>query len=122
MSDWYNAIMGAGPFGGFGRQYVLPEYVPVSDPNPRSPYHIPSQHVPVEAVAEPVVELTPGERAEAFLVEQLTPDPVPTVTLQAKAKAQGISWVTVRRIMKLLGVRVFKDGRGPWMMGLKEDN
>jgi hypothetical protein len=97
----------------FGRAHVWePEpFVPVSDPDPRSPYHIPSQHVPVEAAAEPVPEpvLTPGERAKAWLAAELAVDPVPSLELQERARKAGITLSTLRRVAKQVPVEVYRD-------------
>jgi hypothetical protein len=123
MSDYF-AIMGAAPFGVIGRQIPveLKEYVPVSDPNPRSPYHIPAQHVPAEVpVVEPVVELTPGAKARAWLAAELADgEPVASVGLLERAVKAGITLSTVRRMAKAMGIRKIKQGRGPWCWAMPE--
>jgi hypothetical protein len=90
------------------------------------PYAVPEPPKPVpEPVTGsellPVVELPPGERAKAWLIEQLTPGDVPTVELQARAESAGISWSTIRQKRKAAGARVYKDGVGPWMWSIEED-
>jgi hypothetical protein len=108
----------------FGRppQVVLEEFVPVSDPDPRSPYHIPSQHVPAVAAEQPPERVpAPGERARLWLATELAEGPVPTLHLQERAQAAGHSWSTIRRMRKAAGAEVFKDGRGEWKWRLTED-
>jgi hypothetical protein len=78
--------------------------------------------VPAVVEAVPVApEPSAADKAKAFLVEALTPDPVASLELQARAKAVGIAWRTIRRVAEAVGVRVFKRGRGEWMRGLKDD-
>jgi hypothetical protein len=127
MSDTYcAAIMGIAPFGSTRPQlHDVPDFVPQHDPREpvNSPYYIKPPLVEVvDAPVEPVVELSPGQRARAFLVEQLTPDPVPSLNLQARAKAAGIAWRTIRNVQKAIGVKVFKDKAGPWMWSLREED
>jgi hypothetical protein len=110
----------------FGRHFALelPEYVPVSDPNPRSPYHIPAQHVPVEAAAEPVPEpvLTPGERAKAWLAAELAEgEPVASVGLLERAQKAGITLSTLRRMAKAMGIRKVKQGLGGWGWAMPDE-
>jgi hypothetical protein len=71
-----------------------------------------------ETPVEP--ELGPGERARRFLLAELAIDPVPSLTLQARAKAAGIAWRTIRNVQKAVGVKVFKDKSGPWMWSIAE--
>jgi len=101
----------------FGRQHVpdVPEFVPVHDPNepPNSPYFVPAPPA-VEVVAvEPVVELTPGQKAEALLRDVLALDPVPATTVEAIAKERSIASRTLRRARKRMKVSVFKKS-GCW--------
>jgi hypothetical protein len=121
MNSW---VPGHGYMQFSGRHYPAPEeeFVPVSDPDPRSPYHIPAVPVPPVS-AEPAVEpvLSAAEKAKAFLVAELAVDPVPSLRLQERASEAGIKWRTIRRVAKAVGVRVFKDGRGAWMWGLKDN-
>jgi hypothetical protein len=108
----------------FGRAHVWePEpFVPVSDPNPRSPYHIPSQHVAVEA-AEPAPErvLTAAERAKAFLLAELAVDAVPSLELQERAQKAGITLSTLRRMAKATGIRKVKQGLGGWAWAMPDE-
>jgi hypothetical protein len=86
------------------------------------PYALPPR--PVKAPAEPVAMpepepvLTAADKAKAFLVEALTPDPVPSLELQAWAEAAGVSWRTIRRVAKAAGVKVYRQGRGAWFWSL----
>jgi hypothetical protein len=122
MSDWYMAVMGAAPFGGARRQIpALPEYVPVHDPREpvNSPYYVPP---PVQAVAEPVgpvVELAPGQRAEALLRDVLAVDPVPATEVQRLAANAQVKPRTLRRTRERMGIRVFKRA-GQWWWEIPE--
>jgi hypothetical protein len=73
---------------------------------------VPVVEVPAEVVVEP--ELTPGQKAEAFLVEQLTPDPVPANEVKRLAELAGIKPRTLRRTRERMKIRVFKKGRDCW--------
>jgi hypothetical protein len=107
----------------FGRHYApeLPEYVPVHDPREprRSPYYVPPPPVPVaEPVpAEPVAELAPGAKAEAFLRDVLAVDPVPATEVQRLAENASIAARTLRRARERMNVRVFKKS-GCWWWAL----
>jgi hypothetical protein len=119
MSDWYNAIMGAGPFGGTGpldMDAIAKRVVCGTHVEPRrSPYYVPPPPVPVaEPVpAEPVAELAPGAKAEAFLRDVLVPDPVPATEVQRLAANASIAPRTLRRARERMNVRTFKRA-GQW--------
>jgi hypothetical protein len=79
------------------------------------PYAVPEppKLVPELVPAEPVAELTPGAKAEAFLRDVLVPDPVPALKVQAMAKDASIAPRTLRRARERLNVRTFKRA-GQW--------
>jgi hypothetical protein len=90
--------------------YRMPE------PPPR-PVMVPVAEVP----AEPVVEPTPGQRAEAFLQEVLTPDAVPALKVQAMAKDASVAARTLRRARERMKVRTFKRSGVWWWQLAAED-
>jgi hypothetical protein len=118
--DWYGLHFDA-PKG--RRIYVSTEpYVPVSDPNPRSPYHIPPPPVEDAQKCAPTVAMTPGAKARAWLAAELAVEPVPSLELQERAREAGITLSTLRRIAKAMGLRKIKQGRGPWCWAMPEDD
>jgi hypothetical protein len=125
MSDnLYAAIMGAAPFGTTrSRMAEPPPYVAVHDPREpvRSPYYVPKPPV-AEPKSQPatLVELTPGQRAEALLRDVLAVDPVPATEVQRLAENASIAARTLRRARERMKVRVFKKA-GCWWWALKEN-
>jgi hypothetical protein len=69
----------------------------------------PVRMLKVEHPPEP--ELTPGAKAEAFLLATLTPDAMPALEVQRLADAVGIKPRTLRRTRERMKIRVFKKGR-----------
>lgn len=61
------------------------------------------------------------DNAEAWLREILADGPVPVKQLEAWATRDGISWRTVERAKKSLGVRTKKDGLKQWLWYLDEN-
>jgi hypothetical protein len=91
-------------------------------PELRGPYAVPPPPVKspvVEAEFVPVPVLTAGQKAEAFLLDALTPDPVPALQVQAMAEAAGIALRTLRRVAKRIGIVKVKQGRGGWAWRLE---
>jgi hypothetical protein len=96
------------------------------NPEPKgSPYYIGPVprvvRVPLaEVPAEPTVEPTPGQRAEAFLRDVLTPDPVPVTQVEAMAADAQVKPRTLRRARAALKVQTYKRG-GQWWLKLPDD-
>jgi putative DNA primase/helicase len=63
------------------------------------------------AESEPCEDRDALSEAESFLQEQLTGGPVPTNTLKAAAGAHAISWRTIERAKKSLGVEASQKER-----------
>jgi hypothetical protein len=101
------------------------EAILAARPELAGPYRVSAPKVkvaaePVEFVPEPV--LTAGRKAEAFLLDALTPDALPALQVQAMAEAEGIAIRTLRRVAKRIGVVKTKEGRGGWSWRLKDDH
>jgi hypothetical protein len=129
MSDWYDSIMGAAPFGGYRRSPPAPEqYVPRHDPNepPNSPYYIPPPVavVPIPAtVPEPVApepKVSALEAAAGWLEVALVPDGMMVAEVQERAHKAGIAPRTLRRAAERLHVVRAKQGVGGWHWSLPE--
>jgi hypothetical protein len=85
---------------------------------------------PADDITDPVALLSPGVQthpspepaksgaAKAFLQAQLAAGPLPTVELQRAAKATGLSWRTVERAKKDLGVPTQPRPGGGWLWSL----
>jgi hypothetical protein len=74
---------------------------------------------PVGAV-EPVPALTSGQRAEAFLRDNLAGGQVPSVEVKARAKQAGIAWRTLRRAAERLGIKHTRNRDKTWNWKLPE--
>jgi hypothetical protein len=87
------------------------------------PYRVALEPPVVEPVpVVPVVEPTPGQRAEALLRDVLAVDPVPANEVKRLADAAGIKPRAIRNARQRMGVKVLKRGRGigAWLWALKD--
>ena len=55
---------------------------------------------------------SPIAEAEEFLKEFMAAGPVPQREVKAAAEGNGLSWATVRRATKRLGIQAIRDGMG----------
>ena len=65
-------------------------------------------------------ESRPCDEAESFLKEALSNGAVPAKQLKAEAGDYGLSWATVRRAKKKIGIATKRDGFGPGSVVLWE--
>src|SRR5262245_3502864 len=81
----------------------------------------------VETTADQALQETEGlqggdrpiAKAEEFLLSILGKESVPTKQVEKQAKEAGLSWATVRRAKKALGIRSYKsDVEGGWLWEL----
>jgi hypothetical protein len=99
----------------FAHMRELSDAVLARRPEVVGPYRMPEP--PPRPVVVPksqtaaLVELTPGAKAEAFLLATLTPDAMPALEVQRLADAVGIKPRTLRRTRERMKIRVFKKGR-----------
>jgi hypothetical protein len=96
----------------------------VHNPRPAPELELPESITPVPAQAvaepiEPVPELTPGQKAEAFLRDALVPDVRPALEVQRLAGEAGIKARTLRRTRERMKVRCFKRA-GHWWWEIPE--
>jgi hypothetical protein len=52
------------------------------------------------------------DRAVSFLREQLAGGPVATTELEARAKAEGLSWASLRRAKQQLKIEAIRESHG----------
>lgn len=72
-----------------------------------------------EGSGEEETELSEGEK---FLVDLLSHETLSATAVKSEASSAGISWTTIRRASKSLGVRKYKSGMsGGWFWTLAED-
>jgi hypothetical protein len=63
---------------------------------------MPAPQLPTEFT--PDAKAKPFDKAVAFLAHEVGAKPAPVAVLKAKAKKHGISWTSVRRAKKFLGI------------------